>query len=242
MSSDDRELYHYRDPFSDDDLPFFSSIYLQRPSLDDYGLDPLPLPIMNSVDYGSSEQTFDLSSLPFQLLNVFGSYEGEKFMSDMVNDGSKVIETPITPISPVSWSSKDVEGENDLGRCKKDHLKPEDEVRPQPIKGVEDGCGVSIKLSKPRKKGEKRSRGPCFAFITVSEVDLLEDGYRWRKYGQKAVKNNHYPRNYYRCTTQKCSVKKRVERSFQDPKTVITTYEGQHTHHSPATIRESLQC
>ena len=29
---------------------------------------------------------------------------------------------------------------------------------------------------------------------TTSEVDLLDDGYRWRKYGQKVVKGNHYPR------------------------------------------------
>lgn len=44
-------------------------------------------------------------------------------------------------------------------------------------------------------------------------------------------------RSYYRCTTQKCTVKKRVERSYQDPSTVITTYEGQHNHHLPATLR-----
>ncbi|XP_038683589.1 WRKY transcription factor 28-like isoform X3 [Tripterygium wilfordii] len=43
--------------------------------------------------------------------------------------------------------------------------------------------------------------------------------------------------SYYRCTSQKCKVKKRVERSFQDPSTVITTYEGQHNHHYPATFR-----
>ena len=30
--------------------------------------------------------------------------------------------------------------------------------------------------------------------MTKSEVDHLEDGYRWRKYGQKAVKNSAYPR------------------------------------------------
>lgn len=46
-------------------------------------------------------------------------------------------------------------------------------------------------------------------------------------------------RSYYRCTTPKCGVKKRVERSYQDPSTVITTYEGQHTHHSPASLRGS---
>lgn len=44
-------------------------------------------------------------------------------------------------------------------------------------------------------------------------------------------------RSYYRCTSQKCSVKKRIERSQQDPSVVITTYEGQHNHHSPAAIR-----
>lgn len=44
-------------------------------------------------------------------------------------------------------------------------------------------------------------------------------------------------RSYYRCTTQKCTVKKRVERSYQDPTTVITTYEGQHNHPVPTSLR-----
>lgn len=46
-----------------------------------------------------------------------------------------------------------------------------------------------------------------------------------------------YCRSYYRCTTQMCTVKKRIERSFQDPSIVITTYEGKHNHQCPATIR-----
>ncbi|KAM0983812.1 hypothetical protein ACFX2C_011303 [Malus domestica] len=88
--------------------------------------------------------------------------------------------------------------------------------------------------SKVKMKGPKRIRQPRFAFMTKSEVDNLEDGYRWRKYGQKAVKNSPFPRSYYRCTNTKCTVKKRVERSSQDPTTVITTYEGQHCHHTVA--------
>ncbi|KAK4772540.1 hypothetical protein SAY86_014315 [Trapa natans] len=51
--------------------------------------------------------------------------------------------------------------------------------------------------SKARKKGQKRARQPRFAFMTKSEVDHLEDGYRWRKYGQKAVKNSPFPRYTY---------------------------------------------
>ncbi|XP_024991236.1 probable WRKY transcription factor 57 [Cynara cardunculus var. scolymus] len=85
---------------------------------------------------------------------------------------------------------------------------------------------------KVKKKGTKRIRQQRFAFMTKSEIDHLEDGYRWRKYGQKAVKNSPFPRSYYRCTNSKCTVKKRVERSSTDPTTVITTYEGQHCHHT----------
>ncbi|KAE8683034.1 putative WRKY transcription factor 28 [Hibiscus syriacus] len=94
--------------------------------------------------------------------------------------------------------------------------------------------------SKVRKKGQKRIRQPRFAFMTKSEVDHLEDGYRWRKYGQKAVKNSPFPRSYYRCTNSQCTVKKRVERSSEDPTIVITTYEGQHCHHSVGFPRGGL--
>ncbi|KAJ0726974.1 putative transcription factor WRKY family [Helianthus annuus] len=90
----------------------------------------------------------------------------------------------------------------------------------------------SDRAGKVKRKGPKRIRQPRFAFMTKSEIDHLEDGYRWRKYGQKAVKNSPFPRSYYRCTNSKCTVKKRVERSSEDPATVITTYEGQHCHHS----------
>ncbi|KAJ0960787.1 hypothetical protein J5N97_001346 [Dioscorea zingiberensis] len=88
-----------------------------------------------------------------------------------------------------------------------------------------------------KKKGQKRQREPRFAFMTKSEVDHLEDGYRWRKYGQKAVKNSPFPRSYYRCTSATCGVKKRVERSSENPEVVVTTYEGQHTHPSPVVTR-----
>lgn len=47
-------------------------------------------------------------------------------------------------------------------------------------------------------------------------------------------------RSYYRCTTQKCNVKKRVERSFQDSSIVITTYEGKHNHPIPSTLRGTV--
>uniref|UniRef100_A0A0V0IHP5 Putative WRKY transcription factor 4-like n=1 Tax=Solanum chacoense TaxID=4108 RepID=A0A0V0IHP5_SOLCH len=80
---------------------------------------------------------------------------------------------------------------------------------------------------------------PRIIVQTTSEVDLLDDGYRWRKYGQKVVKGNPYPRSYYKCTSQGCNVRKHVERAASDPKAVITTYEGKHNHDVPAARNSS---
>jgi hypothetical protein len=37
-------------------------------------------------------------------------------------------------------------------------------------------------------------REPRVVVQTTSDVDILDDGYRWRKYGQKVVKGNPHPR------------------------------------------------
>ncbi|OEL12862.1 hypothetical protein BAE44_0026119 [Dichanthelium oligosanthes] len=56
------------------------------------------------------------------------------------------------------------------------------------------------------------------------------DGYKWRKYGQKSIKNNPHPRSYYKCTGSRCGAKKHVEKSTDDPEMLIVTYEGPHLH------------
>ncbi|XP_074579420.1 putative WRKY transcription factor 2 isoform X2 [Curcuma longa] len=76
-------------------------------------------------------------------------------------------------------------------------------------------------------------REPRVVVQTTSEVDILDDGYRWRKYGQKVVKGNPNP-SYYKCTHPGCNVRKHVERAAHDLKSVITTYEGKHNHEVPA--------
>ncbi|KAG6505538.1 probable WRKY transcription factor 50 [Zingiber officinale] len=82
-------------------------------------------------------------------------------------------------------------------------------------------------------KRSSSSSSSRVAFITKSEKEILDDGYKWRKYGKKAVKSSPNPRNYYRCLSEGCNVKKRVERHQEDPSFVITTYVGVHTHHAP---------
>ncbi|KAG6491593.1 probable WRKY transcription factor 49 [Zingiber officinale] len=61
---------------------------------------------------------------------------------------------------------------------------------------------------------------------------LEDDGYKWRKYGQKTIKNSPNPRSYYRCTNPRCNAKKQVERSMEDPETLIVTYDGLHLHYT----------
>lgn len=65
-----------------------------------------------------------------------------------------------------------------------------------------------------------------------------EDGYNWRKYGQKHVKGSEYPRSYYKCTHPNCSMKKQIERSHDGQITEIT-YKGQHDHPKPLPNRRS---
>ncbi|CAL4909318.1 unnamed protein product [Urochloa decumbens] len=87
----------------------------------------------------------------------------------------------------------------------------------------------------------ERPRTERIAFRTRSEIEILDDGYKWRKYGKKSVKNSPNPRNYYRCSTEGCNVKKRVERDKDDPSYVVTTYEGTHNHVSPSTVYYASQ-
>ncbi|KAK8958549.1 putative WRKY transcription factor 56 [Platanthera guangdongensis] len=89
--------------------------------------------------------------------------------------------------------------------------------------------GATGKEKAAGRRGKKAAR-PRFALQTRSANDILDDGYRWRKYGQKAVKNNVHPRSYYRCTHHTCNVKKQVQRLSMDTTVVVTTYEGVHNH------------
>lgn len=113
---------------------------------------------------------------------------------------------------------------------------PLEEAVKQPDVTIEqvDRVGISKTVS------EKVSHKP----ITAEQPDLKvsitptirekvsEDGYNWRKYGQKLVKGNVFVRSYYRCTHPSCMVKKQLERTH-DGKITDTVYFGQHDHPKP---------
>ncbi|KAK9075404.1 hypothetical protein SSX86_003727 [Deinandra increscens subsp. villosa] len=61
--------------------------------------------------------------------------------------------------------------------------------------------------------------------------DTIEDGYGWRKYGQKTILDANFPRCYYRCThkDEGCRALKQVQKLQDGPEMFQITYFGFHT-------------
>ncbi|KAK6944354.1 WRKY domain [Dillenia turbinata] len=110
---------------------------------------------------------------------------------------------------------------NDEINIKEEHVEEQETKRRQ-----KSSLTPSNSPSKPGKK-------PKFVVHAVGDVGISGDGYRWRKYGQKMVKGNPQPRNYYRCTSAGCPVRKHVERAVDNTNGVIITYKGIHDHDMP---------
>ncbi|KAM3693001.1 hypothetical protein ACB098_08G130700 [Castanea mollissima] len=70
---------------------------------------------------------------------------------------------------------------------------------------------------------------------------LPEDGYEWRKYGQKFIKNIGKMRSYFKCQRSNCSAKKRAEWSTSEPNNLKVVYKGVHNHALPASESGSSQ-
>ncbi|KAI3832037.1 hypothetical protein MKX03_006411 [Papaver bracteatum] len=73
----------------------------------------------------------------------------------------------------------------------------------------------------------------------------LDDGYSWRKYGQKDIIGAKYPRGYYKCTSQKtqgCSAMKQVQRSELDSSIFNVTYVGKHSCVESSELVSPGQC
>ncbi|KAH7672553.1 WRKY domain-containing protein [Dioscorea alata] len=119
-------------------------------------------------------------------------------------------------------------GDDDVDPCKPDGDEL-DREEPDAKRWKSEGDNESVSVS-----GNRTVREPRVVVQTTSDIDILDDGYRWRKYGQKVVKGNPNPRSYYKCTSNGCPVRKHVERASHDLRAVITTYEGKHNHDVPA--------
>ncbi|KAJ6744583.1 WRKY TRANSCRIPTION FACTOR 21-RELATED [Salix purpurea] len=100
----------------------------------------------------------------------------------------------------------------------------------------DSGRGSSSSSKRPRKRnddaGKRTVRVPAQLFGNT-EIPP-EDGFTWRKYGQKEILGSKFPRAYYRCTHQNlyhCPAKKQVQRLDDDPFQFEVVYRGEHTCH-----------
>ncbi|XP_062014963.1 WRKY transcription factor WRKY24-like [Rosa rugosa] len=134
-----------------------------------------------------------------------------------------------TPENSSNFSNGDDEFDQSSQRSKSGGGDEYDEDEPNAKRWKKEGDNECI--SAP---GSRTVREPRVVVQTTSDIDILDDGYRWRKYGQKVVKGNPNPRSYYKCTNPGCPVRKHVERASHDLRAVITTYEGKHNHDVPA--------
>ncbi|TVU19878.1 EcWRKY-24, partial [Eragrostis curvula] len=83
---------------------------------------------------------------------------------------------------------------------------------------------VTTSSKRMRSGGEKGGR--------VEKQRTLDDGFIWRKYGQKEICDSKYPWLYFRCTYKEdrgCMAKRQVQRSEADPSVYFITYFGEHT-------------
>uniref|UniRef100_A0A6N2K1A1 WRKY domain-containing protein n=1 Tax=Salix viminalis TaxID=40686 RepID=A0A6N2K1A1_SALVM len=141
----------------------------------------------------------------------------EKQLADLMSKNSeKELSTPI------------------LSRKRKDGSEDYSNV----INGIGGGNAESSSLDEESSKRPKENLKSKIstAYFRTSEFDpslVVKDGYQWRKYGQKVTRDNPSPRAYFKCSfSPSCPVKKKVQKSAENPTILVATYEGEHNHAS----------
>ncbi|GJX04139.1 probable WRKY transcription factor 70 [Tanacetum coccineum] len=84
----------------------------------------------------------------------------------------------------------------------------------------------SVRSVKTKRGCYKRGRTSSTSTKVTST--LIDDGYAWRKYGQKPILNS----KYQRCThknEQGCQATKQVQKTDDEPPKYVITYNGHHT-------------
>lgn len=101
------------------------------------------------------------------------------------------------------------------------------------IKSEDSESGNSLKSSRRKEGRGCYKRRKCLeSWSKESCSDLIDDGYVWRKYGQKAILDANHPRSYFRCThkhEQNCQARKYTQQIQDNPPKFLTTYYDQHT-------------
>ncbi|KAG2638002.1 hypothetical protein PVAP13_2NG560500 [Panicum virgatum] len=103
--------------------------------------------------------------------------------------------------------------------------------QPVAIVGPSDNMPADVGTSEMNQMNSSENAAQETQTENIAEKSA-EDGYNWRKYGQKHVKGSENPRSYYKCTHPNCEVKKLLERSLDGQITEVV-YKGIHNHPKP---------
>ncbi|KAJ0254937.1 WRKY domain-containing protein [Hirschfeldia incana] len=110
------------------------------------------------------------------------------------------------------------------------------------LKRSQDRSDQSNKKRRMLEKNKTEKVKICVG--TGQEGTPLDDGYCWRKYGQKDIHGSKNPRGYYRCThrfTRGCLAVKQVQKSDTDPLCYEVKYVESHTCDvTPLTTKHSV--
>ncbi|EAY81784.1 hypothetical protein OsI_36959 [Oryza sativa Indica Group] len=102
-------------------------------------------------------------------------------------------------------------------------------------KGVHSCAGVhsdSQRSSAASSKSNLRPTKSMQVRASSKDVGPPDDGYSWKRYGQKNIFGANYPRCYYRCihkTTTGCTATKNAQATDGDPLLFDVVYHGEHT-------------
>ncbi|KAH7576640.1 hypothetical protein JRO89_XS01G0122700 [Xanthoceras sorbifolium] len=128
-------------------------------------------------------------------------------------------------VGGIRASQSDKDGSTPLNMPKKESLEPD-------TRSDQQGSISSIKSEKALETTDiiqASQSGPEGSSPSIIREKVSEDGYNWRKYGQKLVRANEFIRSYYKCTHPNCRVKKQLDCTHDGHITDII-YFGQHDH------------
>ncbi|KAG4172704.1 hypothetical protein ERO13_A11G014000v2 [Gossypium hirsutum] len=160
---------------------------------------------------GASSLSYDIETREVLVQKIEASYEKAlSILNCNVNTSSASAVVPLTPVIRMPESPN--------SRCGSPPSEDSD-------RGFRDS-DASKKRKAPRWTQQVR--------VTPGTAleGTLDDGFNWRKYGQKDILGSRFPRGYYRCTHRNingCLATKQVQRSDDDPTIFDITYVGTHT-------------
>ncbi|GMY08289.1 WRKY transcription factor 55 [Fagus crenata] len=178
-----------------------------------------------------------------EIIKVLGTAK-EKLYSTQYQDPISLVHMMIRQAQAQESQQAQIEGAGDLRGWLSsnfsqamDILQTQFQAERSPFNTQELGSGMGSSSSQRQRRrrddGKRETLMVPAPRIGNTEIPP-EDGYTWRKYGQKEILNSKFPR----CTHQKlyqCPAKKLVQRLDDDPFTFEVTYRNSHICHMSST-------